>query len=75
MGHHERIHIEHYILPIVARDIIRMSNLLEIAQTGGNDSDDEVDKILQSSINCEPISNIFVNSHNDSACKNRSGKY
>lgn len=32
MGHHERIHLEHYRMPNATRDILRMSTLLEKAQ-------------------------------------------
>lgn len=32
MGHNEAIHRSHYRIPIVTRDIIKMSKLLEIAQ-------------------------------------------
>ncbi|KAJ8970132.1 hypothetical protein NQ317_000097 [Molorchus minor] len=32
MGHHEKIHLEHYRMPNATRDIVRMSRLLEKAQ-------------------------------------------
>lgn len=32
LGHHEKIHLDHYRLPNVAKDIVRMSNILEQAQ-------------------------------------------
>lgn len=32
MGHHEKIHLEHYRMPNATRDIVRMSRILEKAQ-------------------------------------------
>ncbi|KAL3287147.1 hypothetical protein HHI36_001626, partial [Cryptolaemus montrouzieri] len=36
MGHHERIHMEHYRIPSATRDITRISNILEKAQGESN---------------------------------------
>lgn len=44
MGHAEKIHREHYRQPIVSREILRMSKVLELAQLGDDDDkDDESD--------------------------------
>lgn len=40
LGHTEKIHKEHYRLPIVSRDILQVSKLLEYAQ-GEEENDDE----------------------------------
>ncbi|XP_074026472.1 uncharacterized protein isoform X2 [Leptinotarsa decemlineata] len=36
LGHNEKIHLDHYRLPNVAKDIVRMSNILEKAQGDGD---------------------------------------
>lgn len=37
LGHADKIHREHYRMPIITRDIVRMSRLLEIAQGENNE--------------------------------------
>lgn len=47
MGHADKIHREHYRQPIVSREILRMSKVLELAQCGDGDdqeSDSESDE-------------------------------
>lgn len=57
MGHEEKIHREHYRMPIVHREILRMSRLLQTASGKDYENEDNFNK----KDNDEDVNNAFKN--------------
>ncbi|XP_066585638.1 uncharacterized protein [Prorops nasuta] len=62
MGHHEKIHMQHYRQPLVSKDILAISKLLQIAQGVDEGDDERIDNNHDSTASTE-----MLNENDDSS--------
>lgn len=74
LGHADRIHREHYRQPIITREILQMSKLLEAVQGNQDDSGDDLDNDVETDVNesdsaTSDVSNesVFIDDHGNFA--------
>lgn len=76
LGHADRIHKEHYRQPIITREILHMSKLLEAVQGEQNDTEDDSDNDNETELDVNesgnatsnaPDKNIFIDDLGNSA--------